>query len=235
MNDWLYFKKKNKNTTDSKKRMTTWITWQRKQLLPSEIESEYKDKEFAKECKNLPYLGPNQTVYYLSQPSFMTFLQDTFNSNLQTLDEINKVMVDDMIHLAHVMTMNSQIDNTLKMAGGVHTDRADSDNALKMEEQTYYDYSINFNDVDLEFDHPPRAKYLTSFHNLNPNNKERIKITRSYDWMVKCHKNFKNHYNKAMGKWRMETGRGSGNLEDFSDDPIGRGQDDKLFANYGPG
>ena len=120
------------------------------------------------------------------------------------------------------------------LEGGAKVERNVLDASGSIEENTFMDQELTYNDPEKKFEQPERAKYLASGSELNPNDAERAKINRDYKWLGKTWKQMMKDYNAAMSCWRKETGGGSGSEEYFGSDEIGRGRPDENFANYGP-
>jgi hypothetical protein len=227
---WAYFEKKNANLSDFKGRLTKWIVMQRKQTLFSDIISEYQDHTFAAALPEKFCPGP---VYYLSYARFVTWATETFKVDQADVANNLKPTVNDRIRLASIMGRQDNRDHVIKLGGAKNVSRADADGPLSMFDSIFLEIQMQFNDPELTLPEPERASFLSTYVHLDPNDPERIKITRDYKWIRKVWMDTISNYNKGLTKWKLNTGGGPGATEDFGDN-INRGRDDEAFTKYGP-
>ena len=107
--------------------------------------------------------------------------------------------------------------------------RSDIDAHGNITKSVFHRFSQGFNDPDLKFVTPERALYLPNL-DANANNEDRISIQRDADWLQKLYFRHLKDYRKAMEKWKMGTGGGSGADENYADWNTRNSED---FSNYG--
>ena len=101
------------------------------------------------------------------------------------LTEVLKPTVNDRIRLTSIMGLQDNRDHLIKLGGARNVSRADADGPLSMFDSIFLEIQIQFNDLELTLTEPERASYLETYIDLDPNEAERIKITRDYKWVRK--------------------------------------------------
>ena len=177
---WAYFEKKNPNLSDLKSRLTKWIVVQRKLTLFSDIISEYQDHTFAAALPEKYCGGP---VYYLSYAQFVQWATEMFKVDQTEISNNLKVTVNNRIRLASIMGMQDNRDHVIKFGGAKNVSRADADGPLSMFDSIFLEIQMLFNDPELTMPEPECASFLSTYIDLDPNDAERIKISRDYKWM----------------------------------------------------
>ena len=142
-----------------------------------------------------------------------------------------KSLPNDIIRIFGIACSNESRDDICKLTESKAFSRADLDGALHFTDSIFFRWAESFNDPDYILQDPPRAKFLSSYIDLDPNDETRINIMRDYKWVKNVYRTVMKKYNAAMKRWKMETGGGPGAPENFA----GKWEDREnleLFSNY---
>ena len=126
--------------------------------------------------------------------------------------------------------MNENINDLLSLMRGKALCRSELDGARSNDVMIFDRISTQFNDKNLIVVPPNGFDTLDSKDEMNPNDEDRIKLSRSGTWLNVLYKKLMAEYKVAMYKWRSGTGGGSGTPKDYHK---WNTRDAKLFSNYG--
>ena len=198
------------NPTDFKRQVVEYILGERKIVRRSEIPSKYLQtlRPEKDDCTKGAY-------YYLSKDIFLEHCEILYKHDKADKDHKEKHCVNDILRLFSIATDQHNRDDLLKISKGKAYVRSDLDGPLSMFDSVMQRWSLQFNDPNKRYTTPFRAIHLSTFEDMDPNDPERINISRDYVWLGKLYKRVMKEYDPAWKRWTKGTGGGSGMPEDF--------------------
>ena len=170
-------------------------------------------------------------VYHLDRQSFADLSKSLYKENEALKRAQQTPTRNDVIRIFHVVLMNDNRDNLEQLNSAKTYKVSDLDTTGSVTNSVFHRLADNFNDPDLKFYSPDRSIYLMSFDlKTTANDEERIAIGRNGKWLKDVYFKTLKEYRKAMEKWKMGTGGGSGQPENYCD---WNTRNDEEFSNYG--
>ena len=214
------------NSTNLKERIVEHLNKKKKLLPRREIPQVYIESLLLQAGEN----STKSHYYYYSKQQFLKWSESQFKHDLAAVEKKEKPTVNDIIRLFHIATGERNRDTIVGLGYGKAFRRSDLDTNMTMFETAMTKFAIEFNDDLFQYLRPARSVYLHSYQDLNPNDPERIAISRDSVWIGKLYKKVLSEYNSAFQRWTKGTGGGSGADEDF--DNWEERDQLELFANY---
>ena len=216
---------KGANVGDLKNQIVRWILKERKLVYASDIPAKYFENP-ATAFEN------NKKHWYICKRKFLTYCHHNYKTDPKLLHDIEKAVPNDIIRIFGIVCSNFSRDDICKLTEAKAFSRSDLDGPLHFLDSIFSRWTKKFNDPGFELPIPTRAEFLSTFHELNPNDEKRINIERDYKWVKKTYRSTMKLYNNAMQRWKMETGGGAGAPENFAGKWDSR-ENLELFSHYG--
>ena len=209
-----------KNKTDFKTLVTKHILAKRIYLPMQDIKEEEMLKGF---------LPGQAKAYFYDIDIFEKFAHDVYRIDHAAQEVQSYPTMNDTIRLFGIAALSQNRDVLISLNSKKNYARTDIDESLSRENRIFNDFAIQFNDPDLEVTHPPRAHFLETYLDLDPNDEDRISIDRDHEWVKGLYFSTLKDYLQAMTRWTKGTGGGPGSDENYCN---WEDREEEGFSNY---
>ena len=221
--DFWVHPNKSSNGTVFKQKVVRAILRNRKYVATSEVPATYQG--------NYRHLMPrHKEVFYYPLHEFMEFAKDTWMIDKGLAERQLKATTNDIMRLFGIALLSTNRDDLNALNTSKIYLRKDADGPLSLQDTIFYRYKQQFNDTGTVVSNPNRVMYLLTYHDIQPNDPERIMIDRDHTWLRDLYFANLKDYRRAMHKWKAGTGGGSGAPENYMD---WNSRDDWDFSKYG--
>lgn len=200
------------NQTRGKGMITSQIIHLRKHADKTSV---YKPlRKFGKKESSKVYIIKND-IENCGFDVLLTSIESIFQHLVCTFD--NNRVANDALRVCGILLL-AKYRGTVDGIMNKKRDRAKADQALDVDSVFFEEAAGDFNDPNVIICHPKKVELLSEYEKLDPNDINRIEITRDGKWFRECWEiYFRTNYRKYLRKWNKDTGGGGGRSECFED------------------
>ena len=214
---------KMKNLTDFKQKVARHIVDTRKYLPFESVTNDYRAM-----YKEL--FPQSSKVFVYSKSAFQQYARNRYEQDQALIVQNEQATASDTLRLYTIVLLGDNRDALISLNAAKSYSRSDVDSPLGRTGTIFHRLSQQFNDPDMILVRPERSLYLTSADDIIINDCNRIAIPRDHEWLQALYFKTLKEYKKAMDKWKMGTGGGSGAPENYAD---WNERDEEDFSKYG--